>query len=301
MTQTIWRNLRAYRMLYLLLLPGLIYFTVFKYVPMAGVVIAFKDYSLTDGIWKSPWVGLENFRRFFEGVYFAQIMANTLLIALYKLVIGFPAPIVLALMLNSVKREWFKRLIQTITYLPHFISWVVIYGLMLALLSPGEGLVNLLLKEYGFQPVSFLTEPSWIRTLLVSSDLWHGVGWGAIIYLASLSGIDPSLYEAAQVDGASRWRKLWHVTLPGIRNVIILMLILRLSHILDVGFDQVFMMSNIFNQDRSDIIDTWVYRVGLQEMEYGLATAVGLFKSVIGFVLLMGANKLAKRYDGQIW
>ncbi|ANE48697.1 sugar ABC transporter ATPase [Paenibacillus swuensis] len=295
------KNLRAYKALYLLLIPGLLYFTIFKYVPMGGVIIAFKDYNLTDGIWASEWVGLEHFQRFFEGVYFKDIMTNTLIIAFYKIVFGFPAPIILALMLHSVKAEWFKRSIQTITYLPHFISWVIIYGLMLALMAPGEGLFNLLLKEYGYNPISFLTESSWIRFLLVSSDIWHGIGWGAIIYLAALAGIDPSLYEAAQVDGASRWRRLWHITLPGIRNVIILMFILRLSHILDVGFDQVFMMSNIFNQDRSDVIDTWVYRVGLQEMQYGLATAVGLFKSVIGFALLLGANRLAKRYDGQIW
>ncbi|PYI52855.1 ABC transporter permease [Paenibacillus flagellatus] len=295
------RNLKQYRMMYALLLPGLVYFTLFKYVPMAGVVIAFKNYNLMQGIWGSPWVGLDNFRLFFEGVYYKQILANTITISLYKLVFGFPAPIVLALLLNEVRLMWFKRVVQTVTYLPHFISWVIMYGLLTALLSPGSGLVNLVLMELGMDPVSFLTEPSWIRTILVSTDIWKDVGWGAILYLAALAGIDPSLYEAATVDGASKWRQLWHITLPGIRSVIILILILRLSHILDVGFDQVFMMANVFNQEKADIIDTWVYRIGLQQMQFGLATAVGLQKSLIGLVLILAANRIAKKFDGQIW
>ncbi|WP_258525714.1 sugar ABC transporter permease [Paenibacillus sp. YN15] len=298
------RRLRPFRlnaMLYVLLLPGLVYFTLFKYVPMGGILIAFKDYRLTEGVWGSPWVGLDNFRMFFEGVYFAELLGNTIMIAFYKLVFVFPAPILLALMLNEVRFGWFKKLVQTISYLPHFISWIIIYGLLIAFMAPGEGLFNLILKQLGMDPVFFLTEPGWIRTLLVSTDLWHSMGWGAIVYLAAIAGVDPSLYEAAVVDGASKTRQLWHITLPGIRNVIILMLILRLSHILDVGFDQVFMMSNAMNRETSDILDTWVYRVGIQEMRYGLATAVGLFKSFIGLILLIAANQTAKKFDGQIW
>ncbi|HEY0828652.1 MAG TPA: ABC transporter permease subunit [Bacilli bacterium] len=287
--------------LYLFLVPGIIYFTLFKYVPMSGIVIAFKQFNLIDGIWNSPWVGFGNFIRFFEGVYFWQIMGNTLVISFYKLIFAFPAPIILALMLNEVRIAWFKRMIQTVTYLPHFISWVIIYGLLIVFMAPGDGLINGILKEWDLPAISFLTEPSMIRTLLVTTDIWQSAGWGAIIYLAALAGVDPSLYEAAVVDGASKWRQLWHITLPGIRTVIMLMLILRLSHILDVGFDQVFMMSNALNRENSDIIDTWVYRVGLQELQFGIATAVGMFKSIIGFALVLGANQLAKRFDGQIW
>ncbi|MDF2926630.1 MAG: sugar transporter ATPase [Paenibacillaceae bacterium] len=295
------KTFRKHSVMYMLLIPGLVYFSIFKYIPMLYIIAAFKQINIVGGIWDSPWVGLDNFRDFFNGVFFGQILGNTLLISMYKLFFVFPAPIILALMLNEVRHNWFKRIIQTITYLPHFLSWVVIYGLMLAFLAPGDGLVNSLLREYNLPTISFLTESSWIRSLLVASDMWQSIGWGAIIYVAALGGIDPSLYEAATVDGASKWRQLWHITLPGIRNVIILMFVLRLSTILDVGFDQVFMMSNALNMDKSDVIETWVYRVGIQEMRVGLATAVGLFKSVIGLVLVLGANRAAKHFDGQIW
>ncbi|WP_258525484.1 sugar ABC transporter permease [Paenibacillus sp. YN15] len=298
---SLWSRIRRYKVLYLLLLPSLVYFVLLKYLPMFGLVIAFKKYSLALGFWGSEWVGLKNFTDFITGVYFWDIMGNTMIISFYKLLFGFTAPIILALMLNEVGISWFKRVIQTITYLPHFISWVIAYGLMVALFSPGEGLVNLLLKENGFSTISFLTEPEWIRPLIVTSDIWKEIGWGAILYLAALAGIDPFLYEASRIDGASKWRQLWHITLPGIRNVIIILFIMQLSRILDAGFDQIYMMANTFNQEKADIIDTWVYRQGLERMQIGLATAVGLFKSVIGFVLVIAANKVAKRFDGQIW
>ncbi|MFK7697691.1 ABC transporter permease [Paenibacillus sp. HJGM_3] len=298
------RGVRAFlrfKMLYLLLIPGMLYFTVFKYVPMAGIVIAFKNYNLALGIWDSPWVGWKNFKDFITGVYFWDIMGNTILISLYKLVFGFPAPIVLALLLNEVRQHWFKRFVQTITYMPHFLSWVIVYGLLVALFAPGEGFVNLLLKPYGIGPIAFMTEPEWARFMIVSSDVWKEIGWGAILYLAALAGIDPSLYEAARIDGASKWRQLWHVTLPGIRTVMVMLLIIKLSHILDAGFDQIFMMANAFNSEKIDILDTWVYREGLERLKIGLATAVGLFKAVIGFILVVLANQLAKKFDGQIW
>lgn len=290
-----------FKMLYLLLIPGMLYFTLFKYVPMAGIVIAFKNYNLALGIWDSPWVGWKNFNDFITGVYFWDIMRNTILISLYKLVFGFPAPIVLALLLNEVRLHWFKRFVQTITYMPHFLSWVIVYGLLVALFSPGEGFVNLVLKQYGMEPIAFMTEPGWARFMIVSSDVWKEIGWGAILYLAALAGIDPSLYEAARMDGASKWRQLWHVTLPGIRTVMVMLLIIKLSHILDAGFDQIFMMANAFNSGKIDILDTWVYREGLERLKIGLATAVGLFKAVIGFILVVLANQLAKKFDGQIW
>ncbi|MFS0726694.1 ABC transporter permease [Paenibacillus sp. 1P07SE] len=295
------RTVRRHSFLYLILLPGLLYFAVYKYVPMFGLIVAFKDYKLMLGFWDSPWAGLSNFSQFINGVYFWDIMANTLLISLYKLLFGFTTPILLALMLNEVRLVWFKRSVQTLTYLPHFVSWVIVYGLMVALLAPGDGLVNQLLKGWGLSSISFLTEPDWIRPLIVASDVWKETGWGAILYLAALAGIDPSLYEAAKIDGASKARQIWHVTLPGIRNVIIILLILKLSHILDAGFDQIFMMANVFNLEKADIIDTWVYREGLERMNVSLATAVGIFKSFIAFFLVIGANQLAKRFDGQIW
>lgn len=295
------RQLNRYKALYIMLIPGICYFLLFRYVPIAGASVAFKQFNFLEGYFGSPWIGFDNFMRFFNGMYFEQILTNTIVISLYKLVFGFPAPIILALMLDQVRLSAAKRTFQTLTYIPHFMSWVIIYGIMLALLSPGDGLVNQLLKENGFETIAFLTDSGWIRTLLVSSDIWYGSGWGAIIYLAALAGIDPHLYEAATTDGAGTFRKLWHITLPGIRSIIMVMLILKLSHILDVGFDQVFMMMNALNMEKADIIDTWVYRVGLLEMQIGLASAVGLFKSVIGFVLVLGANHVAKRFDSQIW
>lgn len=298
---SIWKKLWQYRVLYLLLLPALVYFSLFRYAPMFGLVIAFKQYNLLLGFWDSPWIGLENFRYFVEGVYFWNIIGNTLIISLNKLLLGFSAPIILALLLNEVRISWFKRVVQTVTYLPHFISWVIVYGLLVALFAPGDGFVNQLLREYGFDPVNFLTEVNWVRPLIYASDIWKEVGWGAILYLAALAGIDPHLYEAARMDGASRLRQLWHVTLPGIRNVIMILLILRMGSILDAGFDQIFILANSFNQEKADIIDTWVYRQGIERLQIGLATAVGLFKSVIGTLLLVGANQLAKRFDGQIW
>ncbi len=295
------RNVRRYRMMYLLLLPGLVYFTIFKYLPMFGLILAFKKYNVILGFWGSPWVGLDNFSNFVQGVYFWDLIENTVLISLYKLFFGFSAPIFLALMLNEVSAQWFKRWVQTITYLPHFLSWVIVYGLMVSLLSPGEGIVNVLIRQMGFESISYLTSPDWGRFLVVASDIWKSIGWGAILYLAALSGIDPSLYEASRIDGASKLRQIWHVTLPGIRNVIIIMLIINLSHILDAGFDQIFMMANVFNQEKIDIIDTWVYREGLQRLQMGIATAVGLFKSLIGLILVISANRIAKKFDGQIW
>ncbi|MBD0379737.1 sugar ABC transporter permease [Paenibacillus sp. WST5] len=297
----LWKTVWKFRLLYLLLIPELIYFIIFKYVPMAGIIVAFKQYNLSLGFFDSPWIGFDNFKNFINGVYFRDILLNTILISLYKLVFGFSAPIVLALMLNEIRMVWFKRTVQTITYLPHFISWIIAYGLMVALFAPGSGLFNALLKQYGFDAIPFLTDPAWARTMIVASDIWKEAGWGAILYLAALVGIDPSLYEASRIDGANRWRQMWHITLPGIRNVIFILLILRMGSILDAGFDQIFIFVNSFNQEKADIIDTWVYRQGIERMQIGLATAVGVFKSVIGTVLVLLSNQLAKRFDGQIW
>lgn len=262
---------------------------------MYGVVIAFKDYNLIQGVMNSKWVGLQYFRELFLFDEFPRVVRNTLYISLMKLIVGFPAPILLALLLNELRLVRFKRAVQTVTYLPHFISWVVIGGIAVDLLSPNSGIVNKALEVLGLQPVFFLSDERLFRWILVYSDVWKEAGWGAIIYLAALIGINEELFQAATVDGAGRLRQIWHVSLPGIRSTIIVLLLLRLGHVLDAGFEQVLVMYNPVVYDVADIIDTYVFRVGLGTMQFGLTTAAGLFKSVIGCVLLLLANYLARK------
>lgn len=289
--------------LYLMLLPCLAWYFVFKYLPMYGVIISFKDYNFSDGIWNSPWADpwYKYFKQFFESPYFSQLMTSTLLISLYKLAFGMFPSIILAILLHECRIGWFRRWVQTLSYMPHFLSWIIIYGISIAFLSETTGLFNRWITEAGGHSVPFLNSTEWFRSVLVSTEIWKDLGWGAIIYLAAIGSIDPTLYEAARVDGASRIRMIWHVTLPGIRNVITLLLILKIGSMMDAGFEQVFVFYNPRVYEVGDIIDTWVYRMGLEEMSFSLATTVGLFKSVIGFVLIIGANKLAKRWGGSIW
>jgi putative aldouronate transport system permease protein len=296
-------RLWKFRAFYLMLLPGVLFFLLFRYVPMYGVIIAFKDYNFGDGMLGSPWAQPWNkhFLTFFFSPYFSQLLANTLLISVYKLIFGVLPPIIMAILLNECRTRWFKSLIQTLTYMPHFLSWVIIYGILLALLSQTSGLVNHWIKEIGGEAIPFLTSTSYFRSLLVSSEIWQNLGWGAIIYLAAIAGIDPTLYEAARVDGASRLRMIWHITLPGIRSVIVMLLILRLGHMLDAGFEQIYIMYNIQVYPVADILDTWVFRTGLQQLNFSLAAAVGLFKSAIGFVLVLLSNRIAKRWGDGIW
>jgi len=282
--------------LYLLLLPGLLYFLLFKYVPMTGIVIAFQDYSPFKGVLKSSWVGLEHFVNLFQYDKFWQILRNTLVISLYNLIFFFPAPIVIALLLNEISNQFFKRSVQTIIYLPHFISWVVVAGMTYLLLGTQGGLVNELLQAAGYEVKPFLTTPEWFRGLLVSQSIWKEAGWGTIIFLAALSGVDTKLYEAAVVDGAGRWRQLWHITLPAIRSTILIMLILRLGTIMDVGFEQVFLMLNSTVNSVGDVFETYVYREGLVGGKFSYTTAVGLFKSVIGLIMVVSANWLSKKF-----
>ncbi|AEE97719.1 ABC transporter permease [Mahella australiensis] len=299
---TAFKRLSEFKYLYIMLIPGITYFVVFHYIPMYGVTIAFKDFKIMQGIIDSPWVGLKYFKQAFESPFFAQTLWNTFIISVYKLLWGFPAPIILALLLNEVKNSIFKRTIQTISYLPHFLSWVVIGGILTDMLSPQTGVVNNIIKMFGGEPIYFMASKEWFRTVLVASDIWKEVGWGSIIYLAALSGIDPQLYEASQIDGANRWQQTWHITLPGIRGTIAILLILRLGNILNAGFEQIFIMYNSAVYEVSDIIDTWVYRIGLQGMQYSLATAVGLFKSLIGLVLVVAANWVTHRMgESGIW
>ncbi|MEF3312197.1 ABC transporter permease subunit [Paenibacillus sp. GYB004] len=296
--RVIWK----YKYRYLLIAPGLLYILIFKYGSLYGVSIAFLDYSPFLGITGSDWVGLKWFRVFWESPDFWKVTGNTIVISLMKIAFGMTPDIILALLLNEVGRSWFKRTIQTLTYMPHFLSWVIIYGILIAFLSPTSGLINFTLKEWGYQPVQFLTSNDWFRWILIFSDIWKDIGWGAIIYLAALTAIDQQLYEAAKIDGAGRWKQTWHITLPGIRNVIVLLLILKMGTILDAGFTQIYAMYNPLVYDTADIIDTWVYRKGIIDNNFSLATAVGLFKSVIGLLLVLGANRLAKKFgDSGIW
>ncbi|TBL74549.1 ABC transporter permease [Paenibacillus thalictri] len=289
------RPLLKYWDLYIMLVPALVFLLVFKYTPMYGVVIAFKDYNIIQGVMKSPWVGLQHFRELFAFDEFPKVVRNTLMISLMKLCLGFPAPIVLALLLNELRIAVFKRSVQTITYLPHFISWVVIGGLAVDLLSPNSGIVNKLIQLFGFEPVFFMSDEKLFRWILVFSDIWKEAGWGAIIYLAALLGINEELFQSATVDGAGRLKQIWHIALPGIRSTIIVLLLLRLGNVLEAGFEQVLAMYNPTVYEVADIIDTYVFRVGLGTMQFGLTTAAGLFKSVIGCVLLVAANFLARK------
>lgn len=292
------RRIWRYRMVYVILLPGLIYFALFRYGPLYLAQIAFKNFQPLLGVEGSPWVGLENFVTFFHSYYFGQLITNTLVISTAKLIFGIPPAIILAIALSEARFLKLARLTQTVVYLPHFLSWVVMFGVLLGLLSPGEGLVNMAIGKAGVQPIDFLTDPNWFRTILVSSDIWKETGWSAIIYLAALLAIDPTQYEAASIDGASRWRRIWHISLPGIKDVIVLVTLLRLGNILDAGFSQIFILYSIPVYSVGDVIDTWVYRQGLLNFQFSLATAVGLFKGVIGLLLIVVANRVAKRFAG---
>ena len=299
------KKLFRYRFYYLLALPGLIYLLVFKYAPMFGLVIAFKDYdpySGVAGIFSAPFVGLANFKKFFDSYYFGRIMSNTLIISLLKLLIGFPAPILFALMLNEVRGKHFKKIVQTISYIPHFISWVIVAALLQTLLTTDNGLVNVILNRLGLRSISFMTSPKYFRSILVISDVWKSIGFGSIVYLAAITGVDPSQYEAAAIDGAGRFKRIWYITLPSISSVVVIMLIFRVGGLLDAGFEQIFLTYSPSVYKVADIIDTFVYRVGLVDHDYSYSVAVSFFKSVVAAVLLLTTNVISKRISGEgIW
>jgi putative aldouronate transport system permease protein len=296
LARRIWNPIRQDLFLYLLILPGVLYFLIFKYVPMWGVLISFQNYSPFTGLLHSEWVGFEHFQRFFSNDDFAILFRNTMAINLLSLIFFFPLPILVSLLLNELKVEWFKKTLQSIIYLPHFLSWVIIVGLSFLMLSKDQGVINQVLVSLGYDKVDFLTEPKFFWGLLTLQSIWKELGWGTVIFLAAMSGVDPQLYEAARMDGAGRFRQMWNVTLPGIRNVIIILLILRIGHIMDVGFEQVYLMMNGAVSSVADVFDTYVYRVGIQQGDFSYSTAVGLFKSVVGLLLVIGANRLAKKF-----
>ncbi|WP_181469869.1 sugar ABC transporter permease [Paenibacillus sp. MDMC362] len=290
-----YRSFRRHWQLYLLVIPPVLYFIIFKYLPMANAVLAFKNYNVVKGIWGSPWVGTQYFEMFFRNPAFATLIKNTLYISFYQLIVGFPIPILLALALNEVKSARFKKTVQMVTYAPYFISTVVMVSIIMLFLSPRLGIVNTITGALGFEAVNYLGEPGMFRTIYVLSDVWQTMGYSAVIYLAALAGVDPSLYEAAKVDGANRFHKIINVDLPGILPAAVIILILSVGNIMALGFEKMYLLQNPLNLSTSEIISTYVYKIGLLNANYSFATAVGLFNSLINLVLLLVVNAIAKR------
>ncbi|MCZ8515000.1 ABC transporter permease subunit [Paenibacillus filicis] len=287
--------------LMILFLPVAAYFLIFRYAPMLGLVIAFKDYSFRDGIWGSPWVGWDNFRLILTNAQLLKVIRNTFVLSLLNLFVGFPFPILLAMMLNEIRKAWFKKTMQTLVYLPHFLNWVIVGGILITMFAQQTGTLNHLVEQLTGKPFPFLyNEVSWVIIYLLSG-IWKTAGWGAIIYLAALTGISPELYEAASIDGASKWRQAWHITLPGIRSTIMLVFILSMGHIMDVGFDQVYVLQNPAVSGIAEVISTWNYSSGLKGNQFSVAAANGLFESCFGLLFVITANRIARRYEQSIW
>ncbi|MFS0727521.1 ABC transporter permease [Paenibacillus sp. 1P07SE] len=295
------KRLKANIPLMIMFIPGLLFYAIFKYAPMGGLIIAFKDYNFFDGVWNSPWVGMKNFETIFSQPQTLNVIRNTIVLSILNVFVGFPFPIMLAILLNEVRQMWFKRTIQTIVYLPHFFSWVIIGGFVVTLFSTETGTINYWLRSMFGEPFPFLFHPpSWI-SIYVGSGIWKEMGFSAIIYLAALTTIDPSLYESASLDGASKFRQIWHVTLPGISSTIILMFILAMGRLMEVGFDHVYVLQNAIVSQVSEVISTFIYRIGLQGAQFSLTTAMGLFESLVGLIMVLFANWLARKYDRGLW
>jgi putative aldouronate transport system permease protein len=292
--QRLFKDFARNKYIYLMLLPVVLYYLIFHYGPMYGALMAFQDYTPTKGIWGSTWIGFENFTTFFNSIYFGRLIRNTLAINILELFFAFPAPIILALLLNEITSPAFKRTVQTITYLPHFVSLVVVVGMLVDFLAR-DGFINNLLMAIGFSATPFLQRADWYWPLFVGSGIWQGVGWGSIVYLAAITSIDPTLYEAATVDGANRWQQLRHITLPGILPTIIIFLILRIGSMMSVGYEKTILMYNPSTYETADVINSYVYRKGVLQADFGFSAAVGLFNSVINFGLVIFANRISRR------
>ena len=290
------RLLGKYWPYYLMMLSGLVYFALLKYAPMYGVLIAFKDFKIKKGIWGSPWVGLQNFRTFFTSTYCSRLIGNTLIISFTKLVLSSFMSVFFALLLNECTKRRFKRLVQTVSYMPHFLSWVIIYGIVYLFCSESAGYINRIVRMLTGSAIPIMTSNTYFRGLLYFTELWKNTGYASIIYMSVIVGIDPGLYEAATIDGASRWQRIVHITLPAIRSTFIMLTIMNISKIMNAGFDQIYVFYSPQVYQTGDIIDTYVYRAGLEEMRYGLSTAVGLFKNVIGFTLVFTTNRIAQKW-----
>jgi putative aldouronate transport system permease protein len=299
-----WYMLKKHRALYLLMLPGILYYIIFKYVPMYGVIIAFQDYSIGKGILGSKFVGLKHFIEFFYvNPDSWKLIRNTVMLNVYDLLFHFPAPIILAILFHELKNKTFKRIVQSISYMPHFLSTVVIAGILVTFLSPQTGIINfILVKMFGMEPILFLGLPNWFRTIYVSSEVWQKIGWGTILYLAAIAGIDPTLYEAAKMDGANRYHQMRHITFVGMVPVMIILFVLTLGHFMETGFQKILLLYNSMNYETSDVINTFVYRRGILDADFSFATAVGLFQSVIGLILVIAANRIARKHsETSLW
>ena len=291
----LWRRIKKNKWIYLMITPGLLYFFIYKYIPMSGLIISFQDYKPYLGIMGSEWVGFKHFERLFTSPDFWMILKNSLVLFGLQIFIYFPIPIILALMLNEVRLTLYKRTIQTIVYLPHFMSWVVVVSISYVLLTMDGGLINGILQTFGFEQINFLLDADWFRPMYILQIIWREAGWGTIVFLAAMAAVDPQLYEAARMDGASRFKQMWHITLPGIRSVIVILLILKIGDVLELGFEHVFLLLNSTNRHVAEIFDTYVYVAGLRQGQFSYATAVGFFKGFVGLVLVVFANWLAKK------
>ncbi|WP_239634019.1 ABC transporter permease subunit [Paenibacillus sp. H1-7] len=297
-----WKQWKRGKYLFLLFLPTLLFYVLFKYVPMFGLIISFKNYNLFKGVWESEWVGFKYYKLFWENPDFFKLIYNTFILGVYRLVFGFSAPIILALLLNEARHALFKRFVQTVSYLPHFISNVVAASMVLMFLSPSSGIVNHIIQWLGFEPINFMVMPGMFRSVYVVSEIWQHVGWETIIYLAALTSIDPQLYEAAEMDGADRWRRMLHVTLPGIAPAIVIVFILNVGHVLDIGFEKVFLLYNPAIYETADIISTYVYRTGIGQGNYSYATAIDLFTGIVSLIFIYSANWVSRRVgETSLW
>ncbi len=291
------RRVRKHKLHLIMILPVICWFLLFKYGPLYGVTLAFKEFQLLSGIMGSPWVGTANFERLFSSYNFWNVFRNTITIAAMKFVFGFPAPIILALLLNELRGQKYKRIVQSLSYLPHFISWVILTGIFMVILSPTRGPINTLLKSMGMESIYFLGDPKYFQGTLVVTGIWKGVGWSSIVYLAALGGVNEELYDAARVDGCGRWARIWHVTIPGITPVVTIMLILAMGSLVEDDFDQIFNLLNDAVLSVGDVLGTFIYRQGVTNLDYGYATAVELFRNLISLVLVLSANYLSKRIN----
>ena len=293
--KNLWKDIKRHYSVYALLVIPVVYYAILKYGPIVNGQIAFKSYMPTEGIWGSTWIGFRNFVDFFQSFYFGELLRNTILYSLAKLLICVPLSIILAVTLYECTRDILRRVVQTLAYLPHFLSWVIMYGILLVLLAPGDGIVNDVIKYFGGEPIDFLTNTRTFPVVVIVSDAWKEMGWAAIIFIAALMGIDPSLFEAAMVEGASAVQRVWYITIPSIKPVIVTVVLLKLGTVLDAGFNHMFMLYSVPVYSVADIIDTWVYRQGLLQFKFALATAVGIFKGIIGMLLVMLSNALVKK------
>jgi len=289
-------RLKRDKFLYMLLAPGVLYFVIFKFVPMWGILISFKDYSPYLGFWNSPWIGLENFKTFFMNPDFFRLIKNTLLLSFYNIIFAFPLPILVALLLNEIRVKKFKKIVQTLIYVPHFLSWVIIGSITLVLCNTQDGVISQLLFKIVGKKIDLLADPNWFRPLIVVQGMWKDCGWNTVLFLAALSGIDSEQYEAAIIDGANRFKQLVYITLPSLKSIIAVLFILRMGTVLDNGFEHIFIMTNALNRNVADVFDTYVYTLGITQGAFSYSTTVGLFKSVVGLILIQATNLISKKF-----